>query len=699
MAETIAVSCNRDCGGGCPLLAHIEGGRVTRISDNPLGGPYLRGCVRGYQMARTLYAPDRLTVPLVRTGPRGSGQFRRIGWPEALDRVAERLTEVVARHGNAAILPLGGSGSCRGALHNTSLLLRRFLGLCGGYTATHGSYSAAAVDFTVPYVLGTSRAGMDPGTLQWSRFIVLWGANISECRMGGEWLERVREARERGAEVVVVDPRRTPTCRQLASQWIPVWPGTDAALMLAVLHVLVVEGLDDPAFAGRYSVGYGDLRRYVLGEADGQAKTPQWAERLCGTPAEVIVDFARRYGRAKPAALLPGLSYQRTVGGEEAVRLGVALQVATGNLGRLGGSSGAWSVGRLPRPSVGSLTVPANPLGHSIPVYRWPDAVLGGQRGGYPSDIAAAYVVGGNLLMQGSDIHKNIRAFDRLEFAVCHDYFLTPTARHCDLVLPVTTFLERQDIVFPDGNYLLFSNQAVEPLAEARNDYDIFCALAERLGFRDAFSEGKTDEQWLRSFVEGSGVHDYEAFKRTGIHWGEDQLRVGLAGFVADPQAHPLETPSGRVELSSARYAQMGYPALPQPRILPAEGAYPLRLVTPKSRYRVHSQNSNLPWFRELEAQELWINPGDAAMRGIADSDEVYVLSAQGRLRTRARVTEDIMPGALCLLQGIWPTFDPDGTETSGSANVLTSTEPTTPSEGSRTHSVLVEVKAARVDA
>ncbi len=697
MAETIIpVSCNKDCGGGCPLLAHVVDGRLDRITENPAGGPYIHGCVRGFQMGRALYAPDRLTSPLLRTGPRGLGQFRRIPWPEALDRVADALAGIVARCGHEALLPLGGSGSCRGALHNTGSLLKRFLRLFGGHTGTFGNYSSAAVSFTAPFVFGELwERGMDPGTLQDSRMIVLWGANIVECRMGGEWLERVREARARGVEVVVIDPRHTSTASQVSTWWIPVRPGTDSALMLAVLHVLMAEGLDDPAFAHRYSRGYDQLARYVLGQADGLPKTPRWAETLCGTPSEVIVDFARRYGRAKPAALLPGLSFQRTWGGEEAVRLGIALQVATGNLGVPGGSSGAWPVGLLPKPRLGSIPVPPNPVEKTFAVYRWPDAVLQGVAGGYPSDIRAIYNVGGNFLNQGSDVRKNIRAFERVEFSVCHDYFLTPTARHCDIVLPTTTFLEREDIVFPDGNYLLYSGQAVQPLAEAWNDYDIFCALAERLGCGPAFSEGRTAADWLRAFLADSEVADVEAFTRTGIYWGADQRRIGLAAFVADPQAHPLNTPSGLVELYSEAYAKTGFPPLPEPRILPTQEAYPLRLVTPKSRYRVHSQNSNIPWFVEREPQALWINPHDAALRGIGDGQQVRISSAQGNVRIPARVTEEIMPGVVCLLQGMWPAFAPDGADSAGSANVLTSTDPTCPSQGSRTHSVLVQVAPA----
>ena len=696
MGSVVPVSCNLDCGGGCPLHAHVEGGRVTKIEDNPLGGPYMSGCIKGLQMHRVLHAPDRLKTPLIRTGPRGSGEFREASWSEALDLVAERLKEIKDKYGNESITHLGSSGACNGALHNTSLLTARFLNMFGGQTKKIGYYSSQAAQFVTPYVLGPGGVGIDPGTLQHTALVVLWGANISDTRLGVMWEARIREAKARGVEVIVVDPRRTATVKTLGTQWIPVKPGTDTALMLAVLYVLIEEGLVDRGFVERYSVGFDELERHVLGEDDGEPKDPEWAEGICGVPADIIVKLARQYGGTHPTALLPGLSIQRTIGGEEAIRMSIALQVATGNLGVLGGSSGGVMWGRLTRPRMGVIGVPENPIKASFPTYHWPDVILEGRRGGYLSDIKAVYNVGGNFLVQGSDISKNIRAFSKVEFSVCHERFMTPTARYCDVVLPVTTFLERNDIVVPDGgDYLLYSSRAVPPLYDARNDYDIFCGLAERLGFLEEFSEGRDEEGWLRIFVSDSEVPDYDEFKRKGLHMGADRMRVGLSDFVADPEAHPLGTPSGRVEILSEAWAGLGFPAVPQYRGLEADGGYPLMLVTPKSRFRVHSQNANIPWFMEREPHGLWMNPRDAEARGVEDGGLVLVSSPQGRVRIGAIVTEDIMPGVVCLIEGVWPVFDPEGVETAGSANVLTSTVPTEPSKGSRTHSVLVQVSRA----
>jgi anaerobic dimethyl sulfoxide reductase subunit A len=261
-------------------------------------------------------------------------------------------------------------------------------------------------------------------------------------------------------------------------------------------------------------------------------------------------------------------------------------------------------------------------------------------------------------------------------------------------VLPATTFLEREDIVFPaGGNYLLYSNRAVRPRGGARDDYAIFCELAERMGLGSAFSEGRTEGEWLELFLAGSEVTDAEAFRETGIYWGADQSRVGLSDFARDPVAHPLNTPSGKVEIASAAYASTGFPAVPTCRMLVADPAYPLWLVTPHARFRTHSQYETVSWFKSRTPQVLWMHPADAAARGIATGDLVLVRSRQGRMRIAAHVTEEIVPGVASLLQGTWPALDADGTDTAGCANVLTSTEPTLPSRGPRTHSVQVQVE------
>jgi anaerobic dimethyl sulfoxide reductase subunit A len=690
--KKLPVSCNKDCGGGCPLLAYVENGRLLKITNNPLKTPYMAGCVRGYQMPKVVYAPDRLKRPLVREGERGSGAFREISWRAALDLVAERLQGISAKHGKGSILPLGGSGSCIGAVHNTAFLKERFFELFGGYTVADGNYSEQAVQFTSAYLFGPAHTGLDPGSLQYSRLVILWGANIVDNRFGCEMEARIRQARRRGARIVVIDPRRSRTAVRLSTQWIPVHPGTDSALMAGVLHCLLTEGLVDRDAVRKLGAGFEGLERYILGGGDSTAKTPEWASGYCGTPARTIRSFSRLYGKTHPAALIPGLSIQRTIGGEETTRMAVALQLATGNIGIPGGSSGGNVLNKLPVPRCPTIRLTRPHQGPSIAVYRWPDAVLEGAGGGFPCDIHVLYTVGGNYLSQGSDVRKNIRAFQKAEFSVCHEYFLTPTARFSDVVFPVTTFLEREDILFPRSNHLFYSHRAIHPLHEARNDYDIFTDLAERMGFAAEFTENRTASQWLEYLLERSEVKDLENFRKSGIHAGEEQARTGLSDFARDPVLHPLRTPSGRIQIDFSPYGETGFTPFPVCRMLDTSVAHPLRLITPHARYRTHSQYHNIPWFRDRQDDSLWMNPVDAGTRGIHDGQTVVVRSACGSMKIRARVTADITCGVVSACQGVWPVFDSDGTETAGSVNVLTPTDPTEPSKGSRTHSVLVQV-------
>ena len=700
-ATVLPVSCNRDCGGGCPLLAHVQDGRVTRIAPNPAGGPYLKGCIRGYLAAEQLYDPARLTKPLLRDGPRGSGRFREVSWDEAVRRVADGLGAVREQHGDGAVLGLGGSGSCRGAVHHTGRLRTRFLNLAGGHVCESDSYSSAAIRFTEQVVLGTTDGGVDASTVEHAGMLVLWGSNLVDCVMGCEWRARVREAKRRGVPVVVIDPRRTATARQLGTEWLPVRPGTDAALLFGLLYVLVTEGLVHEAFVAAHATGFEELRRRVLGEGDGEPglpgggpTTPEWAESVCGTPAARVVALAREWARRRPTMLVQGLAAQRTVGGEEASRLAIALQVATGDLGRLGGSSGGRVWDALPRARMGRIPAPGAPASSTVAVNDWPRVLLEGPAGGWP-EARAVYNVGGNYVVQGPDVAQNIRAMRASEFSVCHDLFLTETARQCDVVLPVTHWLERDDIVDSWADFLLYTHKVADPPGEARHDYDIFAEIADRMGFGEAFTEGRDAAAWLERLLAASDVADADEFRRAGIAWCAERGRVGLAEFAADPVRHPLSTPSGKVELAGAACVTAGLADVPEARLLPPDRARPLRLITPESRVRIHSQLAELPAFRARDDRSLWVNPDDAAARGLDDGDSVLVESAQGRVRVQCRVTADVMPGVVSLLAGLSPEFAPDGTDLAGAANVLTSSEPTLPSRGCRMHSTWAEVRQA----
>ncbi|MGO9307586.1 MAG: molybdopterin-dependent oxidoreductase [Spirochaetia bacterium] len=693
--KMIPIFCGKDCGGNaCPLLVEIEGGRALDIHHNPAGGRFIRACRRGFGLVRAHYAPDRLTTPLIRNGPRGSRSFRAATWDEALGMICARLGEIRARCGASSVLCLAGGGST-GALHNTDVLSRRFLNVTGGCTSLSGSYSNGAARAVLPSLLGSrwKASGCDAATLRSAAMIILWGANLLDTRLGSEMPQRLLEAKKRGAQIVVIDPRRTSTVARASTWWIPCRPGTDAALMLATLHVLLGDGLVDRAFVDARAAGFRRLARSVLGEDGSPARTPAWAEEVCGVPESEIRRFARGYAAARPAMLIPGFSIQRVAGGEETYRLTVALQLATGNFGMSGGSTGALN-NSLPGPRVGTID-PLVPAGQSrVPVLEWPDLILRGTRGGYPSDIHAVYAAGSNYVNQGGDVHKSVAAFESLDFAVCHDLFLTPTARSCDVVLPAASPLEKEDIGIPWlGNYLLYKPAALAPRPSVRTDWDIFCELADRMGAESRFSGGKSPAQWIETFLKESEIPDHDEFKRTGVYLGLDQQRVGLADFAADPAGHPLDTPSGKVELESESYQRVtGFPAIPTWRGEERDPRYPLRLLTPKRAGATHSQNGDRSSVLTPARHALQMHPTDAARCGIAQGGEARIFNDRGAVHARVHITEEVMPGVASLDEGVWFELDEGGEDRAGSVNLLTGTRGTGPENSCVMHALGVEV-------
>ncbi len=699
----VPVFCGKDCGGGaCPMLAEIEGGRLTRILPNPASGKWILPCERGFRLAEEHYSPLRLRSPLVRRrrlgGPAGLEDYREAGWDEALTIVADRLGEIQTRFGADSVLALAGAGSV-GALHSSSDLAERFLSLRGGYTRLSGSYSNGAARVVLPYLLGPEwrTSGFDPATMRHAEMIVLWGANVLEARLGSEIPARLLEAKARGARIVAIDPRRSKTVKRAATWHIPCRPGTDSALMLSLLEALAEEGLAKREWAIERSVGYEALEDYVLGRKDGIRRDPEWAEPITGVAAEETRRLARAWAAANPVMLLPGYSIQRLRGGEEPYRLSLALQLATGNFGRLGGSTGSLN-NRLPTPRVGSIDALDKEDRPSVPVLLWPDAILGGKASGLPRDIHAALVAGGNWLGQGADARKSARALDALDFSFCLELFPTPTALRSDVILPVASPLEKEDIGLPWlGNWLSYKPRLFAPAALARSDYEIYADLAERMGFGEAYTEGRDEAAWIRSFLADSDIADTEAFRREGFWLAPDQERVGLEGFARDPAARPLGTPSGRVELESEAWArEMGGTALPQwsPAGLPAPGEF--LLVTPKVGHRTHSQGGDPESVERTGGHYLSIQPLDAAEIGLAEGDRVRI-EAEGGASAMAGLRFDagLMRGVLSLPEGIWLPIDSNNYDESSSPNLLSSTLDHGPAAAASMHGLRVRIIAA----
>lgn len=680
--KVVLTSCSYDCGARCILKVHVKDGRIVDIGTDDRPMPSLKACIRGLAQKDVVHSRDRLSQPLKRTGQRGEGEFKPILWEEALGTVSEQLERVKKDYGNSAILLMDYSGSIS-PLQGMGKPARRFFSLFGGCTTWWGITSYEAALFSSLVTFGTAFTGSTKDNLVHSRLIILWGFDPVVSRFGPDMVYYLKEAKKAGARIVCVDPRLSQTARALAHQWIAVRPGTDAAMLIAMAYVMITENLYDRGFIETQTQGFDIFEDYVLGKEDGVAKTPEWAQEMTGVSAEVIQAPARDYGIVKPAALVAGWAPGRSAYGEQYHRAASVLSAMSGNIGITGGYAGG-GLGRVPMGYLKKVFPGAGDLGSKIHIGDIYKAILEGKSGGHPSDVKLLYLVGCNLLNQFLNLNKGVEALMKPEFIVIHERFMTPTAKFADLVLPVTTSMEGEDIGQPwsGSPYFTFLNKAIEPLGETKSDLEIFSELAKRLnlqGYND-----RSDEEWLRSFVEATpDLPAFEAFKEKGFHeiplekpWVafRDQVEKGL----------PFPTPSGKIEIFSEKIAEMNNPLLPAiPKYIepwegpkdPLTGRYPFQLVSPHAKTRVNSQFDNIPRLKALADDTLWLSREDAAARGIVDGDSVKISNDRGKMIATAKVTDRIMPGVVSLDEGAWYRPDREGVDHGGCVNVLTRDE------------------------
>jgi len=737
---------SHNCGGRCLLKVTVADGKIVRIEgdDRPGDGienPQLRPCVRGRAYRQRQDHPDRLLYPLARMGKRGEGKFARISWDEALDRMASELRRVKSAYGNAAIFVPYGTGSY--SQTNGRQTAQRLLNLFGGCLGFYNNYSWACMAAATPTVYGTNVTGNQRQDWVHARYILMWGWNPCEMRDGTNSEFFLRKAKESGARIVCLDPRMTLSAVALADEWLPIRPGTDAAMMSAMAHVIISEKRHDAAFVASHCLGFDGTQMppgaedgesysdYILGRRDGVAKTPAWAEKICGLPRETIARIAREYATTKPAMLYQGYGMQRRAYGEQVVRAGCVLAAITGNVGIAGGWAGGMGY-QAPDggPVWNVFPTGMNPVKAQIPAFLWTEAVargkaltkadglVGAER--LEADIKLIYAVASNALInQHANINRTaalLRDEKRVEFIAVQDNFLTPTGRFADLLFPACTQFETWGAAdgWKYGEEVLLMPKIVDPPGEARSDYRICADIAARLGLGEAYTEGRDERGWVSWALDRlrktryPGLPTLEEFERSnaGVYAVPvTRPAVALADFRRDPVENPLPTPSGKIEIFSKRLHDLGRPDLipAVPKYIPEWESpfgpeaekYPLQVVGPHTLATAHSIFDNVPWLREAFPRRVFIHPSDAEARGIRNGEMARVFNARGALVLPCRVTRRIRPGVIAVPQGGWWAPDEAGTDLGGSINALTSERWTPFAFGNAQHTVMAQVEKA----
>jgi biotin/methionine sulfoxide reductase len=703
--------------GERPLLRPFE-----RDGDpSPIGVDQLDPSVQRLRVARPAVRRSWL-----RGGPgaaperRGIDPFVEVEWDTALDLVAAEISRVRERFGNRAIFGGSYGWASAGRFHNAPAQLHRFLNLCGGHVRSVDSYSLGAASALMPYIVTDVDDGNASHT-SWSvladhtRLFVTFGGvplKNTQVSFSGAGDHRVRAAMRRiveaGAHVVNVSPVRDNIEPRGSIDWIPIRPNTDTAMLLGLAHAVQADARFDRGFLDRYTVGYDVFARYLTGAVDGVPKTPEWAERITGVPAGRIVRLA---GEMLSQRTLINVAWalQRAAHGEQPFWMVVTLAAMLGQIGLPGGGYGLGygatnALGsehrRLPGPS---LPRGKNAVGDFIPVARIADLLL--EPGGtftykgvsysYP-DIKLVYWAGGNPFHHHQDLNRLTRAWCRPETVIVHEQYWTAGAKRADIVLPATTSIERNDIGFStrEGFYIAM-RRAVDPFGQARDDHQIFAGLAERMGLREAFTEGLSTEQWLarlyrenaqRVGERGVALPPFEDFWEAGYLdlAPHDARHIMHEAFRRDPDANPLRTPSGRIEIFSASIASYGledcpgHPVWRQPFEWlgsPAAARHPLHLISDQPSRRLHSQLDHSPYSQsgKIAGREpVYLNTRDAAARGIGSGDLVEIYNERGRCLAGAVVTDDIMPGVVRLATGGWWDSTNGEPDRNGNPNTLT---------------------------
>lgn len=736
------------------FTAEIEDGRFVGarpFAQNPDPSPLI------HSMPAAVYDESRVARPMIRKGwldhgpggnreKRGTEPFVAVPWNEALDMVADELTRVRTHHGNQAIFGGSYGWSSAGRFHHAKSQLQRMLGTIGGYTAQVHTYSIAAGYAILPHVLGSAETAMAAAStwdsiVENSELVVAFGGlpvkNMQVTSGGpGQHVSRnyMKKAREAGVEFVNISPIRDDAEESLTAAWMPIRPNTDMALMLALAYTLESEGLADQAFLDSHCVGYQRFADYLLGRVDNQPKDPDWAAPICQIDSETIRRLARRMA-SKRTLINTNWSLQRGDHGEQPFWMTVVLAAMIGQIGMPGGGFGFGygSMGNIGNPRR-AIAAPSFPIGENrcdswIPVARIADMLLNpgteydfdGERRTYP-DIRLIYWCGGNPFHHHQELNRLVTAWRKPETIIVNEPWWTATAKFSDIVLPSTTTLERNDIgATTRDRFILAMEKAIEPVGDARNDYDIFRDLTRRLGTESEFTEDRDEADWLRHIYDRARQRAAEndvTMPTFDSFWDEghveipppDEPHILLAQFRANPASNPLPTPTGKIEIFSETVDGFGYDDCPgHPTWLePIEWLggevaerYPLHMISNQPVTRLHGQLDNGKISREskIDGREpVRIHPEDANSRGLENGDIVRIFNDRGELLAGVVISEEVNPGVVQLATGAW--YDPsdpkveNSLDKHGNPNVLTLDKGTSRlGQGPIAHSALVDIE------
>ncbi|EAX48119.1 Formate dehydrogenase [Thermosinus carboxydivorans Nor1] len=658
--------CPYDCPDACGLLVKVASGKVTGVRGDP-DHPFTRGslCPKMAHYERTVYAPGRLTRPLLRTGPKGAGQFKPVSWDEAIKIIVERWQKIIAENGGEAILPCSYAGTMGLVQRNAGHAFFYRLGA----SRLDRTLCTPAKDYGWKAVMGGTLAP-HPDEAAASDLIILWGLNALATNI--HFLHAVRRAKRQGAAVWLIDTYANPTAK-IADRVFLVHPGSDAALAVAMAHVLVRDGLVDQAFIDRHVQGYEEYKREILPDY-----TPTAASKLTGLPAEVIEEMALAYGRAAAPFISVGGGLARYGNGAMTVRAIVTLPALTGAWQKRGGgvlvgvaTGSALNVSLVTREDLmdeRTRIININQIGDALNDLTDPP-------------IKSLYVYHSNPAAVLPDQNRVIQGLLREDlFTVVHERFLTDTARYADIVLPATTSLEHSDIYRAYGHYCLQrAFPVIAPVGEAKSNWEVFCLLAQAMGFTDEIFRRTTDE-----LIEEMLAHPTPWLE--GVDMA--RLKAGLPVELPLPADYKLDfkTPSGKIEIYNPRDAE------PLPRYLPPHGdEAPFWLMTAPSLYGLNSSfNERADLIRRRQRMSLLMNPDDATGKGLRDGQRVIAFNRRGEVAFYLAVSPAVPPGVV-VAEGVWWL---DYALNGRTVNALTSQRLTDRAGGSTFYDTKVDVRA-----